>query len=81
MSPGLMTGQFTDYPVNVAAGTDALIVTLAWSDPYGDPMAATHLVNDLDLTVTSLFVPLVTGGELVAYPESSSSGDRSRASS
>ncbi|MCP3963315.1 MAG: S8 family serine peptidase [bacterium] len=52
-SPGLATGQFTDFPVSVASGTDALVVTLAWSDPYGDPMVMSQLVNDLDLTVTS----------------------------
>ena len=31
-----------------------LRVTLAWTDPPGDPVAATKLVNDLNLVVSNL---------------------------
>ncbi len=53
VSTGLTTGTFTDYPMQVAAGTDALVVTLVWTDPDGDPAVMNQLVNDLDLVVTS----------------------------
>ncbi len=53
VTPGLTTGQFTDYSVPVVSGADALIVTLVWTDPYAALGAGSQLVNDLDLTVTS----------------------------
>jgi hypothetical protein len=34
-----------------AAGSSPLKITLAWSDPAGEPLAGTVLVNDLDLVV------------------------------
>ena len=38
---------------NSAALTQPLRVTLAWTDPPGDPAAATKLVNNLDLMVSN----------------------------
>jgi hypothetical protein len=53
VSPGLQTGQSTSYTVTVAGNANPLIVTLAWTDPYGATSAATELVNNLDLEVYS----------------------------
>jgi subtilisin family serine protease/subtilisin-like proprotein convertase family protein len=39
---------------NSGAGAQPLRVTLAWTDSPGDPIAATKLVNNLDLIVTNL---------------------------
>ena len=39
---------------NSGAAAQPLRVTLAWTDPPGDPIAATKLVNNLDLIVTNL---------------------------
>jgi hypothetical protein len=47
---GLSTGQVDAYPLQVAAG-QPLKVALAWTDPQGSLLAATALVNDLDLEV------------------------------
>ena len=40
-----------------AASALPLRVTLAWTDPPGDPAAAIKLVNNLDLVVTNLDDP------------------------
>ncbi len=51
----LATGQSRTFSVTVkpeAAGLP-LRVTLAWTDPPGNPIASTKLVNDLDLVVTN----------------------------
>ena len=45
-------GQVYTIPVVVAAGTDALKVTLTWDDVPGTPNVVPALVNDLDLLVT-----------------------------
>ena len=45
--------QAITYRLRVAAGEAALRATLAYTDPPGSPAAGAHLVNDLDLTVTS----------------------------
>ena len=52
----LATGQqHTRYlSVATAAQTQPLRVTLVWTDPPGNPVAAAKLVNDLDLIVTNL---------------------------
>jgi hypothetical protein len=49
-TPGLQTNQSKDYTVTVSSNANPLIVTLAWTDPYGSISAGTELVNDLDLT-------------------------------
>ncbi len=51
------TGDRRTWNVSVAstaARAQALRVTLAWTDPPGNPAAAVKLVNDLDLVVTNL---------------------------
>jgi subtilisin-like proprotein convertase family protein len=53
----VMTGDRRTYNVTVptaAARAQWLRVTLAWTDPPGNPAAAIKLVNDLDLVVTNL---------------------------
>ena len=53
----LITGDRRTYNVSVptiAARGQWLRVTLAWTDPPGNPAAAIKLVNDLDLVVTNL---------------------------
>jgi hypothetical protein len=47
---GLVTGEMDSYPLQVAAG-QPLKVALAWTDPQGSLLAATKLVNNLDLEV------------------------------
>ncbi|MBU6399876.1 MAG: S8 family serine peptidase, partial [Verrucomicrobia bacterium] len=49
----LATGQSRSWTVNVASNAMQLPlhVTLAWTDPPGDPAAALKLVNNLDLVV------------------------------
>jgi subtilisin-like proprotein convertase family protein len=53
----LATGDSHTYMVAVDTNTDAqylpLRVTLAWTDPPGDPAAAIKLVNNLDLVVSN----------------------------
>ncbi|HET9300927.1 MAG TPA: S8 family serine peptidase, partial [Candidatus Polarisedimenticolaceae bacterium] len=47
---GVATGQVDAYPLQVAAG-QPLKVALVWTDPQGSLLAATALVNNLDLEV------------------------------
>ena len=55
----LATGDQQTFNVTVSSNALAqpLRVTLAWTDPPGDPVAATKLVNDLNLVVTNLNDP------------------------
>jgi subtilisin-like proprotein convertase family protein len=57
----LATGDSHTYLVNIPGGSDGqflpLQVTLAWTDPPGDPVAAIKLVNNLDLVVSNLDDP------------------------
>jgi len=49
----ISTGETHNFTIaNIAPG-EPLKVTLAWSDPGGNPSSALALVNDLDLTVVS----------------------------
>jgi subtilisin-like proprotein convertase family protein len=48
----LATGDSQTFYVT-AANTQPLRITLAWTDPPGDPAAAIKLVNDLNLVVTN----------------------------
>jgi len=52
----LVTGQRHTFKLTLsdAARTQPLRVTLAWTDPPGNPAAGVKLVNDLDLVVTNL---------------------------
>jgi subtilisin-like proprotein convertase family protein len=51
----LATGQKHTYNVSITAAAQnvPLRVTLAWTDPPGNPVAGIKLVNDLDLIVTN----------------------------
>ena len=51
----LATGDSQTYEVQVMPGaqSQALRVTLAWTDPPGNPAAAIKLVNNLDVVVTN----------------------------
>jgi|GEM_PF-1327090 len=53
----LASGQYHEFNVRVpgsaASQTNTLRLTLAWTDPPGNPIASTKLVNDLDLFVTN----------------------------
>ena len=57
------TSGVQTYTITVPANTGKLKVMLYWNDVPGNPMAATQLVNDLDITVTapggSVHKPLV----------------------
>ncbi len=56
----LATGDSQTFYVsvtNVQAQQQPLRITLAWTDPPGDPAAAIKLVNDLNLVVTNLDNP------------------------
>lgn len=51
------SGEYHAFDVSVPAipgGTNNLKVTLAWTDPPGNPISSVKLVNDLDLYVTNL---------------------------
>jgi subtilisin-like proprotein convertase family protein len=52
----LVTGQSRTWFVStsLSAQSHPLRVTLAWTDPPGNPVAGIKLVNDLDLIVTNL---------------------------
>ena len=56
---GLATGDSHTYRVALTSAGAAvpLHITLAWTDPPGDPAAAIKLVNDLNLVVTNLDHP------------------------
>ena len=54
----LATGDSQTYQVNVTSTNDQpLRITLAWTDPPGDPAAAIKLVNNLVLVVTNFSNP------------------------
>ncbi len=52
----LATGQSRTYRISLSpeAQEQRLRVTLVWTDPPGNPVASTKLVNNLDLVVTNL---------------------------
>lgn len=56
----LASGQYHAFDVTVpgsaASSTNTLRITLAWTDPPGNPVASTKLVNDLDLYITNTVV-------------------------
>jgi subtilisin family serine protease/subtilisin-like proprotein convertase family protein len=54
----LATGDSQTFHVVTATNTQPLRITLAWTDPPGDPVAAIKLVNDLNLVVTNLSDPV-----------------------
>ncbi len=52
-SSGLAAGESIELQFTAIASRQPLKLTLAWSDPPQAPAAATALVNDLDLTLTT----------------------------
>jgi uncharacterized repeat protein (TIGR01451 family) len=50
---GLTTGQQAEYVVNVPSNGQPLKVHLVWTDPESTTLAATNLVNNLDLEVVT----------------------------
>jgi subtilisin family serine protease/subtilisin-like proprotein convertase family protein len=50
---GLTTGQSATRRITVNSDSEALRMTLVWTDPPGNPSVGTKLVNDLDLIVTN----------------------------
>ena len=52
----LATGEEHTYNIELStrARFEPLMVTVVWTDPPGNPVASTKLVNDLDLIVTNL---------------------------
>jgi subtilisin-like proprotein convertase family protein len=58
---GLTTGQQVEYTVNVTANTQPLKVHLVWTDPESTTLAATNLVNNMDLEVVSPSATLYRG--------------------
>ncbi|MEN9572384.1 MAG: hypothetical protein RL514_239 [Verrucomicrobiota bacterium] len=63
----LASGQFQGFNVTVPGSatsqTNTLRITLAWTDPPGNPVSSVKLVNDLDLYVTNL-PPAAPPGQL-----------------
>ncbi len=49
---GLLTGEFVEYQVYVAANSAPLKAALVWTDYAGTPSASVQLVNNLDLIAT-----------------------------
>jgi hypothetical protein len=62
VTPGLPTGQSSNYTFDVGGNGDPLIVTLVWTDPQAATGAGSKLVNNLDLTVTA------PGGATTYFP-------------
>ena len=64
VSQALATGDSRTYNIHINADSGAqdlpLRITLAWTDPPGNPIASLKLVNDLDLIVTNLDNPDLT---------------------
>ena len=62
---GLATGDSETFTININTNVNdfaqfvPLRVTVAWTDPPGDPSAAIKLVNDLELVVTDLDNPSI----------------------
>jgi hypothetical protein len=50
---GLLTGEYVEYQVYVAAGDIPLKAALVWTDYAASPTAAVQLVNDLNLTLSN----------------------------
>jgi subtilisin-like proprotein convertase family protein len=75
----LATGDGHTYSITMATNTVGLRVTLAWTDPPGNPAAAIKLVNSLELVITNLDDPAnpivfygndIAGGYTYNTPES-----------
>ena len=84
----LATGDSHTYSISIPDGSDQqylpLRVTLTWTDPPGDPVAATKLVNSLELVVTNFDDPAnpviyygndIAGGNTYNTPETTNAAN------
>lgn len=75
-SRALSTGQRRDWNLQLREPTNntspTLRITLAWTDPPGNPAASTKLVNDLDLVVSNTVTRQTYFGNLFVPNESRS---------
>ena len=75
----IYTSGSTGMPKGVAVGHEAFASYLAWAcEVYaGNEPASMPLFTAIgfDLTLTSLFVPLISGGTVVVYPEPETGSD------
>jgi hypothetical protein len=62
----------TGYPITVPANCGELKVSLAWNDPAAPVNAASALVNDLDLTVTTPSGQQILPWALSSFPSADS---------
>jgi hypothetical protein len=56
------------HTINVPAGTQKLKVTLVWHEVEGSPEAAKALINDLDLTLTTINGAILKPWVLSSFP-------------
>ncbi|MCB9281260.1 MAG: S8 family serine peptidase [Lewinellaceae bacterium] len=63
-------GESMDFMLQVPAGAEKLKVSLVWNDPAAAPLAATALVNDLDLTLTTPAGQTILPWTLNPHPDS-----------
>jgi len=77
----IYTSGSTGLPKGVEVGQNALASYLTWASAAygGDEAVSMPLFTAIgfDLTLTSLFVPLISGGSVVVYPESLQGSDLS----
>ena len=75
----LYTSGSTGQPKGVEIGRDAMAAYIGWAADYycGKEQLSFPLFTALtfDLTMTSVFVPLVSGGQIVVYPPRSEGTD------
>ena len=75
----LYTSGSTGQPKGVEIGRDAMAAYIGWAADYycGQEQLSFPLFTALtfDLTMTSVFVPLVSGGQIVVYPPRSEGTD------
>jgi hypothetical protein len=62
----------TDYPITVPVNCGELKVSLAWNDPAAPVNAASALVNDLDLTVSTPSGQQISPWVLSSFPSADS---------
>ena len=75
----LYTSGSTGQPKGVEIGRDAMAAYVGWAADYycGQKQLSFPLFTALtfDLTMTSIFVPLVSGGQIVVYPPAAEGSD------
>ncbi|WP_162428543.1 S8 family serine peptidase [Pontibacter pudoricolor] len=58
----------TQHSISVPAGTQKLKITLVWHETEGSPEAAKALINDLDLTLTTINGAILKPWVLSSFP-------------